>query len=152
MAEMKLYELVNHYHIGTELTCAEAMFMACNEYYHLNLSEETRKMFSVMGLGMQTEHSCCGAFTVAVGIIGLMSAKEGQTDVSNIEGYQMIAELTDFMLGFYGTLHCVELQKLEILGCENPCHAIVEALAQKLEELLAGRRTFRTVNAGQIGS
>mgnify|MGYP007038647644 FL=1 len=60
---MKLYELVNHYHIGTELTCAEAMFMACNEYYHLNLSEETRKMFSVMGLGMQTEQSCfhCGS-------------------------------------------------------------------------------------------
>ena len=52
MAEMKLYELVNHYHIGTELTCAEAMFLACNEYYHLNLSEETRKMFSVMGLEM----------------------------------------------------------------------------------------------------
>ena len=78
MGTMKLYELVNHYHIGTELTCAEAMFMACNEYYHLNLSEETRKMFSVMGLGMQTEHSCCGAFTVAVGIIGLMTAKEGQ--------------------------------------------------------------------------
>ena len=63
MATMKLYELVNHYHIGTELTCAEAVFMACNEYYHLNLSEETRKMFSVMGLGMQTEQSCCGAFT-----------------------------------------------------------------------------------------
>ena len=139
MAEMKLYELVNHYHIGTELTCAEAMFMACNEYYHLNLSEETRKMFSVMGLGMQTEQSCCGAFTVAVGIIGLMTAKEGQTDVNNMEGYRMIAELTDFMLGFYGTLHCVELQRLEIVGYENPCHAIVEALAKKLEELLAGR-------------
>ena len=28
---MKLYELVNHYHIGTELTCAEAMFLACND-------------------------------------------------------------------------------------------------------------------------
>ena len=82
-------------------------------------------MFSVMGLGMQTEQSCCGAFTVAVGIIGLMTAKEGQTDVSNMEGYQMIAELTEFMLGFYGTLHCVELQKLEIVGVENPCHAIV---------------------------
>ena len=119
MAEMKLYELVNHYHIGTELTCAEAMFMACNEYYHLNLSEETRKMFSVMGLGMQTEQSCCGAFTVAVGIIGLMTAKEGQTDVNNMEGYRMIAELTDFMLGFYGPLHCVELQRLEIVGYEK---------------------------------
>ena len=137
MGTMKLYELVNHYHIGTDLTCAEAMFLACNEYYHLNLSEETRKMFSVMGLGMQTEQSCCGAFTVAVGIIGLTTAKEGQTDVDNMEGYQMIAELTEFMLGFYGTLHCIELQKLEIVGYENPCHAIVEALAKKLEELLA---------------
>ena len=27
MGTMKLYELVNHYHIGTELTCAEAMFI-----------------------------------------------------------------------------------------------------------------------------
>ena len=65
--------------------------------------------------------------------------------------YGMIAELTEFMLGFYGTLHCVELQKLEIVGVENPCHAIVEALAKKLEELLAGRRIFRPVNGGQLG-
>ena len=81
-----------------------------------------------------------------------MTAKEGQTDADNMEGYQMIAELTDFMLGFYGTLHCVELQKLEIVGYENPCHAIVEALAKKLEELLAGRRIFRPANMEQIGS
>ena len=47
---MKLYELANKYHIGTDLACAEAMFKACNEYYQLNLSEETRKMFSVMGV------------------------------------------------------------------------------------------------------
>ena len=31
-------------------------------------------------------------------------------------------------------------------------HAIVEALAKKLEELLAGRRIFRPTNGGQIGS
>ena len=72
------------------------------------------------------------------------------TDVDNMEGYQMIAELTEFMLGFYGTLHCVELQKLEIVGYENPCHAIVEALAKKLEELLAGRRILRPANGGQL--
>ena len=42
MAEiMKLYELVNQYHIDTELTCAEAMFIACNEYYQLNLWESS---------------------------------------------------------------------------------------------------------------
>lgn len=152
MAEMKLYELVNHYHIGTELTCAEAMFMACNEYYHLNLSEETRKMFSVMGLGMQTEQSCCGAFTVAVGDHRSDDRQRGPDRCEQHGGYRMIAELTDFMLGFYGTLHCVELQRLEIVGYENPCHAIVEALAKKLEELLAGRSILRPADAGQIGS
>ena len=108
-------------------------------------------MFSVMGLGMQTEHSCCGAFTVAVGIIGLMTAKEGQTDVSNMEGYQMIAELTEFMLGFYGTLHCVELQKAGDRGLKTlPRHC--GGAGQKLEELLAGRRIFRPVNGGQLKS
>ena len=83
---MKLYELVNFYHVGTDLSCAEAMYNACNEYYKLNLPEEARKMFSVMGLGMQSEQSCCGAFTVAAGMIGLMTAKEGQNDVDNMDG------------------------------------------------------------------
>ena len=138
MGKMKLYELVNQYHIGTELSCAEAMFKACNEYYGLNLSEETRRMFSVMGLGMQTEQSCCGAFTVAVGIIGLMTAKDGETDVDNMEGYQMICALTDYVLTSFGTLHCVELQGLEVQGYENPCHYIVEEIAKKLEEILSG--------------
>lgn len=135
---MKLYELVNQYHIGTNLSCAEAMFKACNEYYHLHLSEETRRMFSVMGIGMQTEQSCCGAFTVAVGIIGLMTAKDGETDADNIEGYRMIYELTGHVLEVFGTLHCMELQGLEIEGEENPCHVIVEEIARKLEEILSG--------------
>lgn len=135
---MKLYELVNQYHIGTNLSCAEAMFKACNEYYHLHLSEETRRMFSVMGIGMQTEQSCCGAFTVAVGIIGLMTAKDGETDVDNIDGYRMIYDLTGHVLEVFGTLHCMELQGLEIEGEENPCHVIVEEIARKLEEILSG--------------
>ena len=153
MAEIiKLYELVNKYHIDTELTCAEAMFIACNEYYHLNLSEETRKMFSLMGIGMQTEHSCCGAFTVAVGIIGLMTTEDGQTNVDNSEGYRLVTELTDFMLGSYGTLHCVELQKWGIVGYKNPCHAIVEELAKKLEELLTVCSFLCPKNIEQIDS
>lgn len=138
MGKMRLYELVNRYHIDTDLSCAEAMFKACNEYYLLNLSEESRRMFSVMGLGMQTEQSCCGAFTVAVGIIGLMTAKYGETDVNNMEGYQMICALTDYVLTSFGTLHCVELQGLEIQRYENPCHYIVEEIAKKLEEILSG--------------
>ena len=143
MGTMKLYELVNQYHIGTDLTCAEAMFKACNEYYNLNLSEETRKMFSVMGLGMQTEQSCCGAFTVAVGVIGLMTAKEGHTDIDNRVGYLMIDELTDFMLSF---------QKLEVIGYKNPCHAIVEAIAKKLEDLLERQNDLAQLVKNKLSS
>lgn len=137
MEKIKLYELVNKYHIDTDLTCAEAMYKACNEYYKLNLTEETRKMFSVMGLGMQTEQSCCGAFTVAVGIIGLMTAREGQIDANNTKGYMMISQLTKFMLDFYGSIQCTSLQELEIMGYTNPCHAIVEMVARELEKLLS---------------
>lgn len=145
MGKMKLYELVNQYHIGTNLSCAEAMFKACNEYYHLHLSEETRRMFSVMGIGMQTEQSCCGAFTVAVGIIGLMTAKDGETDADNIEGYRMIYDLTGHVLEVFGTLHCMELQGLEIEGEENPCHVIVEEIARKLEEILSGGHEYSQI-------
>ena len=134
---MELYKLGNKYHIGTNLSCAEAMFKACNEYYHLNLSEETRKMFSLMGIGMQTEKSCCGAFTVAVGVIGLVTAKEGETDYDNMQGYEIVCELTDFFTGLFTTLHCAELQLLEISGFDNPCHALVEEIAKKLEELFS---------------
>ena len=63
----------------------------------------------------------------------------------------MIAELTDFMLGFYGTLHCVELQKLEIVGVENPCHAIVERWPKSWRNCWRAEGLFRPVNGGQLG-
>lgn len=137
----KLYELVNEYHIGTQFTCAEAMFKACNEYYDLNLSEESRKMFSLMGLGMQSEISCCGAFSVAVGIIGLLTTDEGMCDSENILGYKLVNELTEFFMMKYPSLQCIELQRLEIDGYEEPCHEIVEAVARKLEEILSKERS-----------
>ena len=134
---MKLYELVNQYHIGTHLSCAEAMLRACDEYYGLHLSEETRKMFSVMGIGMQTERSCCGAFTVVVGMIGVLTAQTGKTDCDNYVGYEMIYELTDDFIRCFGTLQCAGLQTLEIEGVENPCHLFVEQIAKKLEEMFS---------------
>jgi C_GCAxxG_C_C family probable redox protein len=132
---MKLYELVNKYHIGTDLSCAESMFRACNEYYHLGLGEETRKMFSLMGIGMQSGQSCCGAFTVAVGMIGLGTALDGQIDRENQLGYEMVRELTDFVQNRFGTLRCSELQKLDVYGYDDPCYAVVEEIAKKLEEM-----------------
>ncbi len=134
---MKLYELVNKYHVDTDLSCAEAMFKACNEYYHLNLPEETRKMFAIMGIGMQTQLSCCGAFTVAVGMIGLLTTQDGQQDSENFHGYSLVSELTDFVVEKFGTLQCTSLNQMKISGYDNPCHFIVEEIAKKLEELLS---------------
>ena len=136
---MKLYELVNKYHIGTDLSCAESMFRACNEYYHLGLGEETRKMFSLMGIGMQSGQSCCGAFTVAVGMIGLGTTQDGQIDRENQPGYEMVCELTNFVRNRFGTLICSELQKLEVYQYDDPCYAVVEEIAKKLEAMISER-------------
>ncbi len=138
---MKLYELVNKYHIGTDLSCAEAMFKACNEYYELNLNEDTRKMFSIMGMGMQSEVSCCGAFTVAMAMIGYFTAQDNDSDYNNVRGYELACELTSSFTDYFSTLQCTQLQELKIDGYDNPCHAIVEDIAKKLEELLANEGT-----------
>ena len=114
---MKLYELVNKYHIGTDLSCAESMFRACNEYYHLGLGEETRKMFSLMGIGTQ----------------------DGQIDRENQPGYEMVCELTNFVRNRFGTLICSELQKLEVYQYDDPCYLVVEEIAKKLEAMISER-------------
>ena len=49
-----------------------------------------------------------------------MTAKDGETDADNIEGYRMIYDLTGQVLEVFRTLHCMELQGLEIEGEENP--------------------------------
>ena len=98
-----------------------------------------------MGIGMQTGLSCCGAFTVAAGIIGLFTAEEGETDVDNSIGYNLIFELTKFMIEEFGTLQCSGLKELEISGYENPCHLIVESIAKKLEELLEKKKILALI-------
>ena len=49
-------------------------------------------MFAIMGIGMQTQLSCCGAFTVAVGIIGLVTTQDGQQDSGSGESGDQNAE------------------------------------------------------------
>ena len=94
-----------------------------------------------MGIGMQTEQSCCGAFTVAVGIIGLITTDDGKWNYDNDEGRSLVEKMTRFMLESFGTLHCTELEELNIPGYENPCHYIVQELAKKLEEIIPLKNT-----------
>ena len=149
---MKLYELVNKYHIGTELSCAESMIKACNEYYHLDLSADALKMFSVMGTGMETGYSCCGAFTAAVGVIGWFTAQDNKTDVANEQGTKMIYELTKFMFDNFRTLQCGSLREIKVKNYDNPCLFVVEEIAKKLEELLIPLTGSNSVNPDHLVS
>ena len=112
---MELYEIVNRYHIGTNYSCAESILLGCEEYYHLHLPEQARKLFTLLGSGMQTGLSCCGALTA---------------------GAALVEELTN-VFGQFETLWCDELRGLEIDGYEDPCYCVVETVAKKLQELLA---------------
>lgn len=111
---MKLYKLVDKYHRDTNLTCAEVMFKACNEYYNLNLTEESRALFSLMGVGMQTEMSSCGTFTVAVGIIGLFTTKKDEINDDNEDDAIMVSKLTKYVQETFDSLQCYYLNQLNI--------------------------------------
>lgn len=133
---MKLYELVDKYHRETDLTCAEAMLKACNEYFKLNISKESMSLLSLMGIGMQTELSSCGAFTIAVALIGYFSNPDNVLNVDNELGEEMVFQLTDKVLEEFGNLQCRALNQLEIQDYENPCNFIVVKIAQYLEDIL----------------
>ena len=134
---MELYEIVNCYHIGTNYSCAESILLGCEEYYHLHLPEQARKLFTLLGSGMQTGLSCCGALTAGTAILGLMTTPETASGTATIRiGPALVEELTN-VFGQFETLWCDELRGLEIDGYEDPCYCVVETVAKKLQELLA---------------
>ena len=133
---IELYEIVNRYHIGTNYSCAESILLGCEEYYHLHLPEQARKLFTLLGSGMQTGLSCCGALTAGTAILGLMTTPDGAWNSDNPVGAALVDELTN-VFGQFETLWCDELRGLEIDGYEDPCYCVVETVAKKLQELLA---------------
>ena len=92
---MELYEIVNRYHIGTNYSCAESILLGCEEYYHLHLPEQARKLFTLLGSGMQTGLSCCGALTAGTAILGLMTTPDGAWNSDNPDGPALVDELTN---------------------------------------------------------
>ena len=98
--------------------------------------EQARKLFTLLGSGMQTGLSCCGALTAGTAILGLMTTPDGAWNSDNPVGPALVEELTN-VFGQFETLWCDELRGLEIDGYEDPCYCVVETVAKKLQELLA---------------
>ena len=132
----RFIKIVNRYHIGTNYSCAESILLGCEEYYHLHLPEQARKLFTLLGSGMQTGLSCCGALTAGTAILGLMTTPDGAWNSDNPVGAALVDELTN-VFGQFETLWCDELRGLEIDGYEDPCYCVVETVAKKLQELIA---------------
>ncbi len=79
---MELYEIVNRYHIGTNYSCAESILLGCEEYYHLNLPEQARKLFTLWAA------ACRQAFLLRRtdgrnGDLGLMTTPDGAWNSDN---------------------------------------------------------------------
>ena len=85
----------------------------------LHLPEQARKLFTLLGSGMQTGLSCCGALTAGTAILGLMTTGNGEWNSDNPVGAALVEELTN-VFGQFETLWCDELRGLEIDGYEEP--------------------------------
>lgn len=134
---MQLHERVNHYYQETDLNCAEAMLQGCKDHYQLQLPEEARFMLGIMGRGMQTEDSCCGAYTVAVAVIGLLTGTKGVLARHNAQGIALIKALHTHVMQQYPSLQCAQLKATPCASGCNPCHKLVEYIAQGVEQILA---------------
>ena len=133
---MELYEIVNRYHIGTNYSCAESILLGCEEYYHLHLPEQARKLFTLLGSGIADRPFLLRRADGGDRDPRLMTTGNGEWNSDNPVGAALVEELTN-VFGQFETLWCDELRGLEIDGYEDPCYCVVETVAKKLQELLA---------------
>lgn len=123
------------------LNCAETTMKCLIEDGVVDLPEETVRLMSGFGGGMQ-RGSICGAVTGAVAAIG---AKTGRTSVDEDRKPSAKAVRT-FLKRFeeeFGTLYCKELQKtyvkehaLKSPGMYRACTVFVEKAIELTKEIL----------------
>ena len=119
--------------LRNDYNCAEAMLIAANEAYELDLDERSLRIASPFGGGMGCEHAC-GALTGGLMVLGCM---RGQT-VSHQD--PRLAALRDaYVQSFrerFGSVDCAAIKpahRSETRGCAP----VVETAAVLLEEILS---------------
>lgn len=101
-----------------DYSCSETMIVAANEYYQLNLSEDTFKMMSPFSGGM-LEGETCGVLTGAIAVLGILFT-EGVAHTSDKLYNAVIDYKTQFNRRF-SSKECVVLKELKPQqeGCTN---------------------------------
>jgi len=112
--------------------CAEKMLQAANISYNLGLDDETLKLATGFGGGMDIE-ATCGALTASVMVLGKLFVKD------RINEYTKIRILTrEFLEDFkreMGTIDCA-LLKEKYFSKELICGEIINKAAEILDRIV----------------
>ncbi len=131
-----LNELAKGYYLNG-YNCAEAMLLAGNEYYNLNLGQDTFKIMAGFGGGVTVE-DLCGVVSGSVALLGLMFVENRAHDSAIIKDIT-----TEFVEGFRAKLtsiNCAELKSL-YREEEKKCSYVVDTGAKVLESIIEKYRS-----------
>lgn len=112
--------------------CAEAMLLAGNEYYNLDLNPDTFKVMAGFGGGVDVE-DLCGVVSGSVALLGIIFVDKRAYES------QEIKEITeDFVESFRRELKTLNCKMLKDMYREEDakCSSVVEAGGRVLEEVI----------------
>lgn len=130
---MKMRDVVLKYQ-NKELydySCSETMIIAANDFYNLNLSEDTFKMMAPFSGGM-LEGETCGVITGAISVLGILFTT-GVAHTSEKLYEAVLDYKTEFSKRF-GSKECIQLKEFEMQ--QEGCTDLVVEGALLLDEIV----------------
>ncbi len=138
----ELKELAKKYYLENNYNCAETVFLAANEFYKLNLSNDDMKLLSGFGGGMMSGN-ICGALLASISMISYKYVKTKSHDDKAFVSEIINKELKAFDERFKA-LRCDEIKPAnfkEGIRCLTTVEDALEILADvinNIEESLNG--------------
>ncbi len=124
-----LREKAKFYYLDKGLNCAEALLLACRDYYDLEITDEEASLVTAFGGGMGCGRTC-GALTGAIAALGKI-VKGGKGEV-----YKASAGLIQLYEKEMETSLCNELMP-KYKNTETRCLKTVELSADIVEEFIS---------------
>lgn len=130
---MSLKDIVlEYYKKENNNSCSEAMIKGCNDYYHLNLSNDVFLASSAFSKGMYGGH-VCGAIASGAAVIGILHSNGYAHDSDKMRA--LVARLHAECNARICSNKCLEIRD-KYFNPENRCASAVGMVADILEEIL----------------
>lgn len=129
---MNLEELSRNYYDVQRKNCAEAIFLAANDYYGLELPENSARLLSGFGGGMGCGR-LCGCLAASIGVLGQLYGAR--------EDFRLLCE--QFVSAFEEKLSCGSTEcsvlTAKYKNEQTRCLSTVLLAAQVLEQFVAAQ-------------